>query len=100
MPALVNSRVGSLPGTSGLEGTTVWPLEAKKSRKLWRMALLSMVLVWCRARTSDNKALYPLTFRPYRRRRQRKWATRRRARHLRAVAADGRADARAGDRRG
>jgi len=40
MPALVKRSVGSLPGTSGLEGTTVWPLDAKKSRKLWRMALL------------------------------------------------------------
>jgi hypothetical protein len=29
MPALVNSRVGSLPGTSGLLSTTVWPRSAK-----------------------------------------------------------------------
>src|SRR5690606_35350417 len=41
----------------------------KKSRKLWRMALLFMVFLWCRAWTSDNKALYPLKFRPYRRQR-------------------------------
>src|SRR4249919_1557491 len=33
MPALVNSNVGSLPGTSGLDGTTAWPLERKNSRK-------------------------------------------------------------------
>jgi hypothetical protein len=35
---LVNISVGSLPGTSGLEATTVWPLDAKKSRKLLRMS--------------------------------------------------------------
>ena len=38
MPELVNISVGSLPGTSGLEGTTVWPLDAKKSRKVLRMS--------------------------------------------------------------
>ena len=38
MPELVNISVGSLPGTSGLEATTVWPLEAKKSRKVLRMS--------------------------------------------------------------
>src|SRR5690606_24342595 len=38
MPELVNISVGSLPGTSGLEATTVWPLAAKKSRKLLRMS--------------------------------------------------------------
>ena len=38
MPELVNMSVGSLPGTSELEGTTVWPLEAKKSRKVFRMS--------------------------------------------------------------
>jgi hypothetical protein len=38
MPELVNISVGSLPGTSGLEATTVWPLDAKKSRKIWRMS--------------------------------------------------------------
>jgi hypothetical protein len=32
MPALVNRRVGSLRGTSGEEGTMVWPRSAKKSR--------------------------------------------------------------------
>src|SRR6478752_2258171 len=46
MPALVNSKVGSLPGTSGLEGTISCPLLLKKSRKLWRIsALLRMVVV-------------------------------------------------------
>ena len=29
MPALVNIRVGSLRGTSGLDGTISWPLRAK-----------------------------------------------------------------------
>jgi hypothetical protein len=29
MPALVNSRVGSLRGTSGEDGTTLWPRSAK-----------------------------------------------------------------------
>jgi hypothetical protein len=42
MPALVKSRVGSLPGTSELEGTMVWPLDAKKSRKRLRISLLVM----------------------------------------------------------
>ena len=32
MPALVKSKVGSLRGTSGEDGTTVWPRSAKKSR--------------------------------------------------------------------
>src|SRR6185503_7616675 len=39
MPALVNSSVGSLRGTSGLDATTSWPLRRKKSRKLARMSL-------------------------------------------------------------
>ena len=38
MPELVNISVGSLPGTSGLEATTVCPLDAKKSRKVLRMS--------------------------------------------------------------
>jgi hypothetical protein len=38
MPELVNMSVGSLPGTKGLDATTVWPLVAKKSRKLCRMS--------------------------------------------------------------
>src|SRR5690606_35109852 len=37
MPELVNSRVGSLPGTSGADGTMVWPLPLKNSRKSLRM---------------------------------------------------------------
>ena len=38
MPELVNISVGSLPGTSGLEATTVCPLSAKKSKKVLRMS--------------------------------------------------------------
>src|SRR5579863_2443046 len=40
MPALVNKSVGSLAGTSGLDATTVWPFDLKKSRKLLRISLL------------------------------------------------------------
>src|SRR5208282_1406812 len=38
IPALVNIRVGSLRGTSGLEETISWPFLAKKSRKVRRMS--------------------------------------------------------------
>ncbi len=38
MPELVNISVGSLAGTSGLDGTTLWPRWAKKSRKVWRIS--------------------------------------------------------------
>ena len=38
MPELVNIKVGSLPGTRGLDATTVWPLDSKKSRKVLRMS--------------------------------------------------------------
>ncbi len=38
MPELVNIRVGSLPGTSGADGTTVWPRSRKNSRKRARMS--------------------------------------------------------------
>ena len=34
MPELVNSRVGSLPGTSGADGTMVWPLLAKEFEEI------------------------------------------------------------------
>src|SRR5579871_3249829 len=36
MPALVNSSVGSLPGTSEEDGTIVWPRSAKNCRKARR----------------------------------------------------------------
>src|SRR5690606_19156759 len=38
MPELVNSRVGSLAGTNGAEGTTAWPRAAKNSRKSLRIS--------------------------------------------------------------
>ena len=40
MPALVNSKVGSLRGTSGLDGTISWPFLAKKSRNAARISLV------------------------------------------------------------
>ena len=38
MPELVNIKVGSLPGTKGLDATTVCPLDSKKSKKVLRMS--------------------------------------------------------------
>jgi hypothetical protein len=38
IPALVNSSVGSSPGTTGDEATTVWPLDSKNFRKVERMS--------------------------------------------------------------
>src|SRR6185436_626077 len=38
IPALVNSSVGSSPGTTGLEATTVWPFDSKNFRKVWRIS--------------------------------------------------------------
>jgi hypothetical protein len=38
MPELVNIKVGSFAGTSGLDGTMVCPLLAKKSRNVLRMS--------------------------------------------------------------
>src|SRR6185295_11349612 len=50
MPALVNIRVGSLRGTSGLEATTSWPSRRKNSRNVRLMSLaLAIVLNRCRA---------------------------------------------------
>src|SRR4051794_15143093 len=42
MPALVNSSVGSSPGTTGLEGTMVWPFDAKKLRNVERISAAFM----------------------------------------------------------
>src|SRR6516225_1438257 len=40
MPALVNSNVGSSCGTTGDDGTAVWPcLITKKSMNCWRISL-------------------------------------------------------------
>src|SRR5690606_13007056 len=49
MPELVNSRVGSLAGTSDAEGTTAWPRAAKNSRKSLRIP----EVVFIRKRLSD-----------------------------------------------
>src|SRR5882724_7574320 len=38
MPALVNRSVGSSCGTTGAEGTIVWPFDLKKSRNCWRIS--------------------------------------------------------------
>jgi hypothetical protein len=40
MPALVNSSVGSLPGTSGDDATRLWPISSKKSRNASRTSAL------------------------------------------------------------
>src|SRR4051812_37679288 len=45
MPELTNSSVGSLPGTSELEGTMLCPFERKYSRKLERISLDFMTLI-------------------------------------------------------
>ena len=42
MPEFVNISVGSLPGTRGLDATIVCPLDAKKSRKIWRISETEM----------------------------------------------------------
>ena len=42
MPELVNSSVGSLAGTSELEGTIVWPLARKNSRNAERISEVFM----------------------------------------------------------
>jgi type II secretory pathway component PulC len=44
MPALVNNNVGSLPGTSELEGTTACPFFLKNSKKLARISELVIAL--------------------------------------------------------
>src|SRR5438067_5983999 len=38
MPALVKSSVGSSPGTTGLDGTTVWPFDSKNFRNCERIS--------------------------------------------------------------
>src|SRR6187402_682487 len=42
MPELVNNRVGSFDGTSDADGTMVWSLERKKSRKVERISAVFM----------------------------------------------------------
>ena len=38
IPELVKSSVGSLPGTSGVDGTIVWPRASKYFRNLVRIS--------------------------------------------------------------
>src|SRR6188472_2961464 len=38
IPAFVNSSVGSSPGTTGLEATTVWPFPSKNFRNVERIS--------------------------------------------------------------
>src|SRR5438046_7426168 len=45
IPAFVNSSVGSSPGTTGLEATTVWPLLSKNFRNVER---ISEAFIGCR----------------------------------------------------
>ncbi len=59
MPELVNMSVGSLPGTSGLDSTTVWPLLAKKSRKVLRMSATVNVEVFIGARLTFHYIFHP-----------------------------------------
>jgi len=44
MPALVNNSVGSACGTSELEATIWWPLEAKNCRNLSRISALVIMI--------------------------------------------------------
>ena len=61
-PELVNISVGSLPGTSGLDATTVWALEAKKSRKVLRMSatLIAEWVMAIKAQAVMGKGCLPL----------------------------------------
>jgi hypothetical protein len=45
MPALVNMSVGSLRGTSGLDGTTSCPSRLKNSRKVDLISLTPLMLI-------------------------------------------------------
>src|SRR5687768_297221 len=49
MPEFTKSSVGSLAGTSELEGTTVWPLERKYSRKPERISADFIEPFYCTA---------------------------------------------------
>src|SRR5690625_7082437 len=61
MPELVNISVGSLAGTSGAEGTTVWPRDWKNSRNLVRISAVFMQLgntMDVDARAQSARAVY------------------------------------------
>src|SRR3990170_5878009 len=59
MPELTNSSVGSFWGTSGLEGTMVWPLERKYSRKLERISFDFTRRFYCTAEKPGTPAGRP-----------------------------------------
>ena len=67
MPALVNSSVGSLPGTSELEGTTAWPFLRKNSRKLARISELVIILSLASRFISRLSCLHPSRYQSQRR---------------------------------
>jgi hypothetical protein len=54
MPEFVNSRVGSLDGTSELDGTIVWFLERKNSRNAERISDVFMDGTSRERRNSDT----------------------------------------------
>src|SRR3546814_13841963 len=70
MPELVNSKVGSLPGTSDAEGTIAWPRAAKKARKSLRITAVVFMGGGRRAVGAGRHAARP-TERARRRRRGR-----------------------------
>ena len=61
MPALTNIKVGSLCGTSGAEGTRVWPFFSKNSRKERRISFVEVIVTACKCpaalRQGDDLAL-------------------------------------------
>src|SRR5688500_8992585 len=56
MPELVNMSVGSLRGTNGLEGTSVWPFASKYLRKLDRMSLTLVIKCPSAAKAGSSPA--------------------------------------------
>ncbi len=66
MPELVNINVGSFPGTKGLLATTVWPLDAKKSRKVLRMSATLIAWAWVMSIALEkvNRPLSPHALEP------------------------------------
>src|SRR5688500_2648439 len=59
MPELTNSSVGSFAGTSELDGTMVWPLERKYSRKLERISFDFTRRFYCSAKSPGTPAGRP-----------------------------------------
>src|SRR5437868_14911567 len=57
MPALVNKSVGSSCGTTGLDGTNVWPcFFTKKSMNCWRISLaVSMKTGPCKVQEVNHR---------------------------------------------